>query len=126
MINFEHYKDELMKLTKNKDLQCDECPAKKYCKSDRLHSCSDTIITWGFKEYVPPKPKTHTMQEIADFFGKSVATDGTGSIYIFSGSPIYQNNCWNGYLFASIPNELVSDSMSHDCTVAVEPAEAHE
>jgi len=126
MTNFEHYKDELNKWANNGS-HCEGCLAKLHCdKNNNSVTCSGEIIKWGTEEYVPPKPKQHTMQEIADFFGKSVATDGTGSIYIFSGSPIYQNNCWNGYLFASIPNELVSDSMSHDCTVAVEPAEAHE
>lgn len=67
----------------------------------------------------------HTMQEIADFFGLPTALSNFGVVVVFYNKPIIKNNDWiaeNGYGYmTTFPVSAVSDAVTHDWTVLVEP-----
>ena len=130
MTNFEYHKGKFMEITKNNDLQCDECPARKNCESDGFSSCSVSLVRWGLKEYEPPKQKRHTVQEIVDFFGKPASCAKNGNVYIYSKKPKFKNNYFDldstAYIFALIPSELISDSLAFCQSSLILPAESNE
>ena len=127
MTNFEYYKDELKKWAIN-GIHCSDCPAESGpCRRDDTLLCSGTILAWELKEYIPLKPKQHTMQEIADFLGCSFAKDKTGDIFICTKIPTVKNEEWiDGKFLGMFPAELISDSDSHDWKILVTPKESHE
>jgi len=125
MTNFEHYKDKLTEWVKEGS-HCEKCPARNNCSSDGLAECSASLVTWGLKEYEPPKPKRHTMQEIADFFGKPFAKDEDEGLFVHKNNPEFGIDSWNSTGFFCIPRDYVSDCDSHDWTILVTPKESRE
>jgi hypothetical protein len=118
MNNFEYYKDELIKWEKEGP-KCATCLARDEC--NRGGSCPISFAAWGLKEYIAPKPKIHTMQEISDFFGKPFAKDKNGSLFLYKEKPILSGTFWLGELSFGIPKSSVSDCESHDWIILVMP-----